>query len=66
MRRLTAIVSGRVQEVGYRDRIIDIANTFGIKGMIENLLDGRVKIIAEGDDERLKWFECAIDIKKMP
>lgn len=63
MRKLTAIVSGRVQEVGYRDRVIDIANTFGIKGMIENLKNGRVKIIAEGDDERLKWFECAIDIK---
>jgi hypothetical protein len=31
--------------------------------MIENLLDGRVKIIAEGEDEKLKWFESAIDIK---
>ena len=31
--------------------------------MIENLNDGRVKIIAEGDDEKLKWFENAIDIK---
>lgn len=26
--------------------------------------DGRAKIIAEGDDERLKWFEYAIDIKE--
>ncbi len=31
--------------------------------MIENLKDGRVKIIAEGGDEKLKWFEDAIDIK---
>ena len=31
--------------------------------MIENLDDGRVKIIAEGDDEKLKWFEHAIEIK---
>ncbi len=31
--------------------------------MIENLKDGRVKIIAEGEDERLKWFESAIDIR---
>lgn len=61
--RLTAIVSGKVQQVGYRARVIDIANGFGIKGMIENLLDGRVKIIAEGDPEKLKWFESAIDIK---
>lgn len=31
--------------------------------MVENLKDGRVKIIAEGEDERLKWFESAIDIR---
>jgi len=63
MIRLTAIVSGMVQEVGYRARVVDIANAFGLKGMIENLKDGRVKIIAEGEDEKLKWFEFAIDIK---
>jgi acylphosphatase len=63
MIRLTAFVSGKVQEVGYRARVIDIANAFSLKGVIENLEDGRVKIIAEGDDEKLKWFESAIDIK---
>jgi len=63
MIRLTAIVSGKVQEVGYRARVVDIANAFGLKGMIENQKDGRVKIIAEGEDEKLKWFEFAIDIK---
>ena len=63
MNRLTAYVSGNVQKVGYRKRVIDIARAFGLKGMIENLDDGRVKIIAEGDDEKLKWFEHAIEIK---
>ncbi|MHB8117557.1 MAG: acylphosphatase [Methanothrix sp.] len=63
MMKLTAYVSGKVQEVGYRGRVVDIANAFGLKGMIENQKDGRVKIIAEGDDEKLKWFESAIDIK---
>ncbi len=61
--RFTAYVSGKVQEVGYRARVVDIANALGLKGMIENLKDGRVKIIAEGEDEKLKWFEGAIDIK---
>ena len=61
--KLTAIVSGKVQGVGYRDRIVDIANALGLKGMVENQKDGRVKIIAEGEDEKLKWFESAIDIK---
>jgi acylphosphatase len=61
--RLTAFVSGRVQEVGYRARVIDMAIALGLKGMVVNLKDGRVKIIAEGEDEKLKWFESAIDIK---
>ena len=63
MKRLTATVSGKVQKVGYRKRIIDIAIAFGIKGVVENLEDGRVRIIAEGDEERLKWFETAIEIR---
>ena len=63
MKRLTAIVSGQIQKVGYRKRVIDIAKAFDLKGMIENLNDGRVKIIAEGDDEKLEWFVSAIDIK---
>ncbi len=61
--KLTAFVSGKVQEVGYRARIVDMANVLGLKGMVENQKDGRVKIIAEGEDEKLKWFESAIDIK---
>jgi len=63
MMKLTAFVSGKVQEVGYRARIVDMANVLGLKGMVENQKDGRVKIIAEGEDEKLKWFESAIDIK---
>ena len=34
-----------------------------MKGTVENLDDGRVKIIAEGDEDKLKWFEEAICIK---
>lgn len=38
--RLTAFVSGRVQEVGYRARVIDMAIALGLKGMVVNLKDG--------------------------
>ena len=61
--RLTAFVSGRVQEIGYRARVIDMAIALGLKGMVVNLKDGRVKIVAEGEGEKLKWFESAMDIK---
>jgi acylphosphatase len=61
MRRLTAYVSGEVQEVGYRGRVVDMANARGLKGTIGNLLGGRVKILAEGDDDNLRLFESAIE-----
>ncbi len=63
MKRLTAYVSGNVQHSGYRARVTDIARMLGFKGTVENLDDGRVKIIAEGDEDKLRWFEEAICIK---
>ncbi len=63
MKRLTAYISGKVQRVGYRARVIQLANGLGIKGIVENLSDGRVRIIAEGDEEKMKLFEGSIDIK---
>jgi acylphosphatase len=63
MNQLSAYVSGNVQRVGYRARIIQLANGLGLKGFVENLNDGRVRIIAEGEEEKLKLFEGAIDIK---
>jgi len=62
-KRLTAYVSGTVQKVGYRARVMDFAKMLGLKGTVENLDDGRVKTIAEGEDDKLKWFEEAIVIK---
>jgi len=63
MKRLTAYVSGNVQRVGYRARVSLIANGMGLKGFVENLNDGRVRIIAEGEEEKLKLFEEIIDIR---
>jgi len=63
MKRLTAYVSGNVQRVGYRARVIKVANGMGLKGFVENLNDGRVRIIAEGEEEKLKLFEETIDIR---
>jgi acylphosphatase len=63
MRRLTAYVSGKVQKSGYRARVVQMANALRLSGAVENLADGRVKIIAEGDEDKLRWFEEAIDIK---
>ena len=63
MKRLVAYVSGSVQKTGYRVKVTDFAGMLGLKGVVENLDDGRVKIVAEGDEDKLKWFEEAINIK---
>jgi len=64
MKRLMAYVSGSVQKSGYRAKVADFAGMLGLKGTVENLDDGRVKIVAEGDEDKLKWFEEAINIKE--
>ncbi len=47
-RRLTAIVSGHVQGVGYRVFVRRHAVDLGLAGYVENMPDGRVEVVAEG------------------
>ena len=47
------IVSGRVQGVGFRNYVSQIAKDLNIKGTVRNLSDGDVKIIAQTDDDTL-------------
>ena len=63
MKQAHSLCLGQCPESRIPQKSYDIARAFGLRGMIENLDDGRVKIIAEGDDEKLKWFEHAIEIK---
>ena len=63
MRRLTAYISGKVQKTGYRARVLSIARDFGLLGYVQNLDDGRVKVVAEGEDYDLDSLLAAIDIK---
>ena len=53
MKKVTLYISGNVQRVGYRAKVISIAIALGIKGFIQNLPDGRVKIIAQGEQSEL-------------
>ena len=54
------LVSGRVQGVGFRFFTQDIARREGVMGVVRNLPDGRVEIVAEGDDQSLERLEAAI------
>ena len=56
MKRIIATVKGKVQRVGYRDWIDEIASSSGIKGFVENLGDKSVRVVAEGETQKLKNF----------
>ncbi|MHA2789292.1 acylphosphatase [Corynebacterium sp. S7] len=48
--RLTAFVHGRVQGVGFRWWTRSQALQLGLSGHASNLSDGRVEVVAEGDE----------------
>lgn len=53
--RLTALVRGRVQGVGYRAFAIEQAHALGLDGYARNLPDGRsVEVVAEGPHPALE------------
>lgn len=52
--RLTALVSGRVQGVNYRNFARRLARDAGLSGYAENLGDGRVEVVAEGPRDELE------------
>jgi acylphosphatase len=53
---IKARISGRVQGVGFRASTRDQALTRGISGYVRNLSDGRVEVMACGDDAALEWL----------
>ncbi len=63
MKRATLHISGSVQRAGYRTKVLAIARALNIKGNVQNLPDGRVKIIAEGEEAYLERFIQAVNIK---
>ena len=61
VRRVKAIVSGRVQGVSYRASTVEEARRLGISGWVRNRPDGAVELEAEGAPDSiaalLAWCE---------
>jgi acylphosphatase len=62
MKRMMAVVSGRVQGVSFRYYTARTARTMGIVGWVRNLPDGTVQVVAEGDDADLDRFTAFLHV----
>jgi acylphosphatase len=56
IRMIHLLYSGRVQGVGFRYTVRQIAGRLGITGWVMNLRDGRVEAVAEAEEEVLHQF----------
>ncbi|MCR4392363.1 MAG: acylphosphatase [Candidatus Acetothermia bacterium] len=53
-KRVHLFIAGRVQGVFFRAHARDLAQRLGLVGFARNLPDGRVEVVAEGDEEKLQ------------
>jgi len=53
LRRLTASFNGRVQGVGFRFTTVEIARNHPVSGFVQNMMDGSVRLVAEGTEDNL-------------
>jgi len=60
MIRRTSHYSGNVQGVGFRYTAQGLARGFKVVGYVRNLPDGRVQLVAEGDEEEITGLIEAI------
>jgi acylphosphatase len=54
--RRTVHYQGHVQGVGFRYTVQRIASGFAVAGYVQNLADGRVRMVAEGRTQELDGF----------
>jgi acylphosphatase len=59
-RRMIVVYSGQVQGVGFRYTAKTAATGFEVTGVVRNLPDGRVELVAEGRRGELEAFRGAL------
>lgn len=60
LHRRTCYFSGRVQGVGFRYTVHNLAMPHNISGYVRNLPDGRVELVMEGPDQDMEHLLDAI------
>jgi acylphosphatase len=56
----TIFFSGRVQGVGFRYAVMQVAKEYEVAGFVMNLPDGRVQLEAEGALDEIEAFVTAV------
>ncbi|GAI13320.1 unnamed protein product [marine sediment metagenome] len=59
-----AVLSGRVQGVGFRYFVESISSKYDISGYVRNTFGGKVEVVCQGEEEDLKQF--VDEVKKGP
>jgi acylphosphatase len=54
--RVTNFYAGHVQGVGFRYAVKSLTTGYEVTGMVRNLPDGRVELVAEGAKDELEAF----------
>lgn len=57
---------GRVQGVGFRYNTLQTAKEYAVCGFIRNVPDGRVQLVAEGDEREVKAFSAMVAERLSP
>lgn len=58
---IEAWFSGKVQGVGFRYETLKIARGYEVTGFVENLADGRVHLLAQGNRSEAGAFLAAVE-----
>ena len=57
------IVTGKVQDIGFRSIVEHIGRSFGMPGMVFNAKDGSVKVLCCGEDSVIENFTHTIKVR---
>jgi len=63
MQRQTCYFFGRVQGVGFRYTVQNLALQYNVRGYVRNLADGRVELVMEGPDDDMSGLVQDINQK---
>jgi len=66
IRRARIIVSGTVQEAGYREEVAEKAFDLRLRGLVRNLEDGTVEVLCEGEESAIRALARKINFRKYP